>query len=185
MNAPPQSYDCLVVGGGPAGLTAAIYLARFRRSVLVVDAANSRATSIPESHNHPGFSDGIPGETLLRTLRIQAEEYGAKIISGTVESVKPTSDRFAAATTAGTVLASRVLIATGITDKCPDIEAFDEVGLRQMVLLSGLRWIRGNRQENRRLRTAKRGIRQGSVPAGLFARCDSYSGFAGACKYEG
>ena len=97
MNAPPQSYDCLVVGGGPAGLTAAIYLARFRRSVLVVDAANSRATSIPESHNHPGFSDGIPGETLLRTLRIQAEEYGAKIISGTVESVKTTSDRFAAA----------------------------------------------------------------------------------------
>jgi len=118
---------------GPAGLTAAIYLARFPRSVLVVDAADSRATSIPESHNHPGFPDGISGETLLRTLRIQAEEYGAKIISGTVESVKTTSDRFAAATTAGTVLASRVLIATGITDKCPDIEAFDEVGLRQMV----------------------------------------------------
>src|SRR5215213_9307130 len=133
MNAPPQSYDCLVVGGGPAGLTAAFYLARFRRSVLVVDAANSRAASIPESHNHPGFPDGISGETLLRTLRMQAEEYGAKIISGTVESLKTTGDGFAAATTAGTVLTLRVLIATGITDKCPDIEAFDEVALRQMV----------------------------------------------------
>jgi thioredoxin reductase (NADPH) len=133
MNAPPQSCDCLVVGGGPAGLTAAIYLARFRRSVLVVDAANSRAASIPESHNHPGFPDGISGETLLRALRMQAEEYGVKIISGTVESLKTTGDGFAAATTAGTVLSSRVLIATGITDKCPDIEAFDEARLRQMV----------------------------------------------------
>jgi thioredoxin reductase (NADPH) len=133
MNAPPQSCDCLVVGGGPAGLTAAIYLARFRRSVLVVDAANSRAASIPESHNHPGFPDGISGEALLRTLRMQAKEYGAKIISGIVESLNTTGDGFAAATTAGTVSTSRVLIATGITDKCPDIEAFDEVGLRQMV----------------------------------------------------
>jgi thioredoxin reductase (NADPH) len=133
MNAPPQSCDCLVVGGGPAGLTAAIYLARFRRSVLVVDAANSRAASIPESHNHPGFPDGISGETLLRTLRVQAEEYGAKIILGTVESLKTTGHGFAATTTAGTILTSRVLIATGITDKCPDIEASDEVGLRQMV----------------------------------------------------
>src|SRR4051812_30006297 len=133
MNAAPQSCDCLVVGGGPGGLTAAIYLARFRRSVLVVDAANSRAASIPESHNHPGFPNGISGETLLRTLRVQAEEYGAKIITGTVESLKTTSEGFAAATTAGMILTSRVLIATGITDKCPDIEACDEVALRQMV----------------------------------------------------
>jgi thioredoxin reductase (NADPH) len=132
MNAPPQSCDCLIVGGGPAGLTAAIYLARFRRSVLVVDAANSRAASIPESHNHPGFPDGISGETLLRTLRVQAEEYGAKIISGTVESLQTAGDGFAAATTAGPISTSRVLIATGITDKCSDIEAFDEVGLRQV-----------------------------------------------------
>ena len=133
MSAPPQTWDCLVVGGGPAGLTAAIYLARFRRSALVIDAGNSRAAAIPKSHNHPGFPDGISGETLLQTLRAQAEEYGAKIASGTVLSLKTTADGFAADTTAEGVLASRVLIATGITDKCPDIEVFDEVGLRRMV----------------------------------------------------
>jgi thioredoxin reductase (NADPH) len=133
MNASPQNCDCLVVGGGPAGLTAAIYLARFRRSVLVIDAGNSRAAAIPKSHNHPGFPEGISGETLLRTLRVQAEEYGAKIVSGNVESLKTTADGFAADITEGAVLASRVLISTGITDKCPDIEGFDEVGLRSLV----------------------------------------------------
>jgi thioredoxin reductase (NADPH) len=107
MSAPPQTWDCLVVGGGPAGLTAAIYLARFRRSALVIDAGNSRAAAIPKSHNHPGFPDGISGETLLQTLRVQAEEYGAKIASGTVLSLKTTADGFAADTTAGGVLASR------------------------------------------------------------------------------
>jgi len=133
MNVLPQSCDCLVVGGGPAGLTGAIYLARFRRSVVVVDAASSRAAGIPETHNHPGFPNGISGETLLSTLRIQAEEFGAKIVSGTVLSLKMAADGFVADTTIGSVLASRVLIATGITDKCPDIETFDEAGLRQTV----------------------------------------------------
>jgi thioredoxin reductase (NADPH) len=47
--------DCLIVGAGPAGLTAAVYLARFRRSVLVVDEGHSRATRIPMSHNPPGY----------------------------------------------------------------------------------------------------------------------------------
>lgn len=52
---PSYDLDCLVVGGGPAGLTATIYLARYRRNVLIVDAGNSRALLIPESHNYPGF----------------------------------------------------------------------------------------------------------------------------------
>ena len=54
-----REFDCLIVGGGPAGLVAAIYLARFRRKVLVVDAGASRAALIPRSHNVPGFVDGI------------------------------------------------------------------------------------------------------------------------------
>ena len=52
--------DCLIIGGGPAGLTAAIYLARYRRNVVVVDAGDSRAALIPESHNYPGIQ-GIAG----------------------------------------------------------------------------------------------------------------------------
>ena len=57
-------WDCLILGGGPAGLTAAIYLARYRCRVLVIDAGNSRAAQIPETHNHPGYK-GIQGRALL------------------------------------------------------------------------------------------------------------------------
>ena len=133
MKLAAQTYDCLVVGGGPAGLTAALYLARFRRRVLVIDAGNSRAASIPRSHNHPGFADGIPGEVLLSTLRTQAEEYGAEIVVGKVLSLHGTPDGFAADTTIGPVLAPRVVMATGLTDRCPDIEVLDRAGSNEMV----------------------------------------------------
>ena len=133
MNLAAATYDCLVVGGGPAGLTAALYLARFRRRVLVIDAGKSRAASIPRSHNHPGYADGISGDVLLRTLRTQAEEYGAKIVVGKVLSLERTADGFAADTTIGPVLAARVVMATGITDKCPDIELLDRAAAKEMV----------------------------------------------------
>ena len=61
--------DCLVIGGGPAGLTAGIYLARFLRNVAVVDSGSSRASLIPETHNYPGFPEGIAGPDLLSELR--------------------------------------------------------------------------------------------------------------------
>ena len=58
-------YDCLVIGGGPAGLTAAIYLARFHLSLKVVDAGKSRASLIPCTRNHAGYPDGISGAELV------------------------------------------------------------------------------------------------------------------------
>jgi thioredoxin reductase (NADPH) len=133
MASPTRTCDCLVVGGGPAGLTAALYLGRFRRHVLVVDTGRSRAAAIPRSHNHPGFTEGISGPTLLRTLRSQAEGYGAKIVAGTVSGIERTADGFVAATTAGDVLAPKILIATGITDKCPDLEVLDQAGVNDAV----------------------------------------------------
>jgi thioredoxin reductase (NADPH) len=120
-----QQVDCLIVGGGPAGLTAALYLARFRRRVVLIDSGRSRAASIPRSHNHPGFADGISGETLLRTLRSQAEQYGATIISGVVTAVTRPDKSFDAESTAGRIQAPRVLLATGITDRCPEIQSPD------------------------------------------------------------
>jgi thioredoxin reductase (NADPH) len=116
--------DCLIVGGGPAGLTAATYLARYRRRVLVVDAGRSRAAQIPETHNHPGFQ-GIPGLNLLAALAKQATRYGATIEQGEVTSLSPEGDGYLARWNQRQCNASRVLFATGLTDHAPDVPGLD------------------------------------------------------------
>ncbi len=80
--------DVLVIGGGPAGLTAALYLARFRRSVVLVDAGDSRVAKIPRSHNYPGFVDGIPGHSLLETLRAQMQRYPIRTVRAAVDRIE-------------------------------------------------------------------------------------------------
>jgi thioredoxin reductase (NADPH) len=120
MTVNEQLWDCVVVGGGPAGLTAALYLARFRRTVLAIDGGRSRAAGIPRSHNHPGFLDGISGETLLQTLRTQASQYGAEIKAGMVRSLARTGDGFMAHTDEESFRAACVVLAAGIADECPD-----------------------------------------------------------------
>ena len=117
--------DCLIIGGGPAGLTAAIYLARYRRQVLVVDAGDSRAALIPESHNYPGFQ-GIAGPALLERLRAQARRYGAELRRGTVEALTRDGDAFTAMTGGERPRARTVLLATGLVDKNPDIAGLSE-----------------------------------------------------------
>src|SRR5215217_7456151 len=81
------SLDCLIVGGGPGGLTAAIYLARFRRRFLLVDAGQSRASRIPRSHNHPAFPDGVGGIELLERMRVQLANHADDVRRGTVTAV--------------------------------------------------------------------------------------------------
>jgi thioredoxin reductase (NADPH) len=113
--------DCLVIGGGPAGLLAAVYLSRYRRSVQVIDAGESRAATIPESHNYPGFF-GIAGPELLRRLKAQAHQYGAELVSGRVTSLRKEGDHFVATCSDSEVNARFILLATGLVDHCPPIE---------------------------------------------------------------
>jgi thioredoxin reductase (NADPH) len=127
--------DCLVIGGGPGGLTAAIYLARFLRDFLVVDAGASRAAWIPCSHNHAGFPDGgIPGPELLARMRRQAERYGARIVQGEVASLERGHDGVFVARFGGrTVEARRVLLATGSQDVEPELPDIDGAIRRGLV----------------------------------------------------
>jgi thioredoxin reductase (NADPH) len=113
----PESVDCLVVGAGPAGLTAATYLARFRRTIQVIDGGESRASLIPISHNCPGYPDGVCGPDLLVRLRAQASRYGVSVTAGSVRKLARQPDGgFLASTADAQIRARMVLLATGVVD---------------------------------------------------------------------
>ena len=120
-----DNLDCLVIGGGPAGMTAAIYLARYRRRALVVDAGNSRATWIPHSHNHAGFPEGIGGVELLSRMASQAQTYGAIIERGEVTRLEHDGRLFRAEVNGRELLADTVLLATGVVNVRPDMPTRD------------------------------------------------------------
>ncbi|MBV9932284.1 MAG: NAD(P)/FAD-dependent oxidoreductase [Alphaproteobacteria bacterium] len=132
MDAP--CYDCLVIGGGPAGLTAAIYLTRFHLSIKVVDAGKSRASLIPCTHNHAGYPDGISGAELVARMTAQAQKYGAEIVTGRVTRLDRIDGGFRAEWGEGSVLAHTVLLATGVTNRRPPM---DEI-LHDEALAKGL-----------------------------------------------
>ncbi|HYD66404.1 NAD(P)/FAD-dependent oxidoreductase [Azospirillum sp.] len=122
MSAAPL--DSVIVGGGPAGLTAAIYLARYRRRFVVLDAGASRTSWIPRSHNHAGFPDGVTGNELLARMRAQAERYGAAIERAVVAAVQRCADAadgaFEVRTEDGrTYRARTAVMATGVIDVEP------------------------------------------------------------------
>ena len=112
--------DCLIIGGGPAGLTAATYLARYRRAARVIDFGESRAKQIPLSHNYPGFK-GIGGADLLGRLRDQAMAFGADIRTGLVNSLTERNGGFIAHLGTEQIEARSILMATGLIDKSPSI----------------------------------------------------------------
>ena len=119
-----QPLDCLVIGGGPAGLTAAIYLSRYHLDILVVDGGESRAAWIPCSHNHAGFPDGISGTELLDRMKEQARRYGTRIEDGQVTRIErdPESGLFCAEWGSGPVSARTILLATGVTNRRPSMD---------------------------------------------------------------
>lgn len=126
---PASALDCVVVGAGPAGLTAATYLARYRRRIVVLDAGASRARLIPASHNCPGFPMGVAGNRLLERYRTHAVRYGVDIHAGRVGEVGRTDDGFLVQMEQGDArawTAANVILATGVVDRLPAMEGRDE-----------------------------------------------------------
>ena len=114
--------DCLVIGAGPAGLTSAIYLARFHLKIGIVDAGGRRAAMIPLTHNHAGYPGGISGEELLRRMREQAAQFGGKVTAGVVSGLDRDGDMFLARMGDETWRAHAVLLATGVVNNRPRID---------------------------------------------------------------
>ena len=108
--------DCLIVGAGPAGLLAATYLARFRRSVRVAHDDASRASLIPRSHNYPGYAQGIVGNDALGRLREQAERYSVPIVRARVANIIREDALFMSEVAGEIVRARNVILATGVVD---------------------------------------------------------------------
>lgn len=123
----------MVVGAGPAGLTAAIYLARFRRAFVVIDGGASRASWIPRSRNHPGFPDGVRGKTLLSRMRRQAERYGATIRPGEVQRLETAGDGFRLTLDDEALQARKVILATGVVDNPPPLPGVKEAVARGLI----------------------------------------------------
>lgn len=137
MPMPREDLDCLIVGAGPAGLTAAVYLARFRRRIAVFDAGRSRASWIPRTRNYPGFPDGISGDELLARLRAQAERYGARVTAGLVTTLAREDGLFVAQAE-GRYVARRVILATGIVDKEPEMAGLKDAVTRGAIRLCAI-----------------------------------------------
>jgi thioredoxin reductase (NADPH) len=121
-----QHVDTLIIGGGPAGLTCAIYLARYRRNVVVVDSMESRAALIPETHNYPGFADGIAGPQLLDALTTQAEIYGVPIVRDRIRTLQVRGTAFVATRSQAELSAEKVVLASGLIDRSGPIAGLKE-----------------------------------------------------------
>lgn len=118
---PTRVVDCAIVGGGPAGLVAAVYLGRFQRSLCVLDAGGSRAALIPTSHNLPGFPEGIRGSDFLARLRAQAMRYGAALLPALIERLRSDEDGFVLEIGSKRLRARYVILATGAADIEPEL----------------------------------------------------------------
>ena len=114
--------DCIIIGAGPAGLTAAIYLALFHLSIRMFDCGSSRAALIPRTHNHAGYPGGVAGKELLRLMREQAGEFGVTREEAEVTAIVPKGETFEVRVGEQVFPTRTVLLATGVVNNRPKMD---------------------------------------------------------------
>ena len=119
-------YDSIIVGGGPAGLSAAIYVARFNRTALVIDSWRGRWRSHEVNQNYLGFPSGIPAKRLRELGRRQAEAFGVAFCRAKVKKLCREDGLFAAQAGPHVFRGRTVILATGVADILPDIGNTEE-----------------------------------------------------------
>ena len=125
--------DCVVVGGGPAGLTAAYYLRRFHRSVACLDDGDSRALRIGWTRNYPAFPKGIAGSELVNRLAKQLENAGGHVVSEHVSKIEAVDGGFVVRAGTMTTRARSILLATGTRDLEPAVQGMEEVRAKELL----------------------------------------------------
>lgn len=114
-----KTFDCVIIGGGIAGLQAAIQLGRYKHNVLVIDSGVGRSILCKSYHNILGYPDGISGTELRQKGRQQAKKLGVEFLSAAATNVEKQDDYFVIDTESGQYEAKRLLLATGIIDNIP------------------------------------------------------------------
>ncbi|WP_280586469.1 NAD(P)/FAD-dependent oxidoreductase [Halorubrum sp. Boch-26] len=121
MSTSEDEYEIAVVGGGPAGLTTALYGARLGHETVLIDRGGGRAAMMADTHNVIGVTEDVSGNEFLATGREQVQSYGGTFERGFVSDVTETEDgRFRLSTNDAEFLADRVVLATGFSDERPD-----------------------------------------------------------------
>ncbi|HZE12451.1 MAG TPA: NAD(P)/FAD-dependent oxidoreductase [Chthoniobacterales bacterium] len=125
-SADPNTHEVIVVGGGIAGLSAAIYLGRAQRDVLVIDSGHSMAKWEPVVQNYLGFPNGVGGKELLKNGCIQARRYGARFVRDEIKTVSARKSFFVLKGKRKSYRTKRLLVATGIFHLPPEIPGVKE-----------------------------------------------------------
>ena len=109
------SFDLIIIGAGPAGLTAAQYGARANLRTLLIEEASvgGQSLNITDLENYPGFENPISGGELCGRMKVQADRFGAKFLAASVQSISKQNDIFNITTDSGVFTAYTVILATG------------------------------------------------------------------------
>lgn len=116
----PSPWDCIIVGAGPAGLSAAVYMGRFRRRTLVLDDETGRWTYGQRNDNYLGFVHGVSARRLNVLGRAQAERFGVRFRRARVDGITRSRQIFRLRGKGGSWEARTVILASGVVDRWPD-----------------------------------------------------------------
>ncbi|MFJ8243753.1 NAD(P)/FAD-dependent oxidoreductase [Peribacillus asahii] len=150
-----KQVDCVIIGGGIAGLQAAIQLGRYKHDVLVIDSNQGRSTICRCYHNILGWPDGVSGQEIRKLGKLHAEKYGVHFLHDVVTTLQKESNHFYLETEQhATFEAKTIFLATGLVDHlpklenlvtclgtdiyvCPDCDGYEVSGKKTVVLGAG------------------------------------------------
>jgi thioredoxin reductase (NADPH) len=115
-----ETYEVAVVGGGPAGLTTALYTTRLGHDTVLIDRGGGRAAMMQDTHNVIGVTEDVSGNEFLQTAHEQVQEYGADVVRDFVTDVSGSEGAFTLEGGEGTYTAEQVVLSTGFNDVRPD-----------------------------------------------------------------